>query len=297
MNPDDAKKPEGKVYICPSGVGAADAIREILGMPGSATDGAINPGDRPRPPQPPAPNADAIPSKLKERHQYVLWKYVLRNRIWTKIPYQTRYPLLGAKADDPSTWAPFKETYVVYFRGGFDGIGYEFSADDPYFGVDFDNCLRDGKLLEWVIPFVDSLKGAYGEISPSGNGIKFYATGKLPGESGTRRSGMGPDGIGAIELYDHGRYFAMTGDVYGGEAGDVCADRQASAEWLYNLAKEGSKAKQGSKAKAKAKPKAKAASNGHASADADIWSIDVEHVRRGSELTDDELLERTRPRV
>jgi primase-polymerase (primpol)-like protein len=59
------------------------------------------------------------------------------------------------------------------------------------------------------------LEGTYGEISPSGQGVKFIAKGKLPGKSGTRRSGIGPDGTGALEVYDHGRFFTITGDVFG----------------------------------------------------------------------------------
>ena len=171
----------------------------------------------------------------------MLWRYDLRDGEWSKIPYDAKRPKSKAKADDPSTWATFDEAWNQYNRGGWDGIGYEFASDDPYFGVDVDKCLDQGQLLEWAAPIVETLQPTYGEISPSGTGIKFIARGKLPSEKGTRRPGMGPFGTGALELYDHGRYFALTGDVFGAQS--EIADLQGPADALYALAKERSKVK------------------------------------------------------
>jgi putative DNA primase/helicase len=146
-----------------------------------------------------------------------VWRYVLRKDKWTKAPYQPRHPDCGAKADVPSTWATIEEAWTAYLRGEFDGIGYEFARDDPYFGVDVDHCLKDGQVLPWAAPILDMLRGTYGDISPSGNGVKFIGKGKLPADTGTNAKGFGPDGTGGLEMYDHGRFFTLTGNVFGAE--------------------------------------------------------------------------------
>src|SRR5262245_40083092 len=117
-------------------------------------------GPVPRPDQPipaatakpsaPPPKVGAIPAELKERPQWVVWRYEQRGQDWTKVPYNPRRPRCKAKAGDPSTWGTFAEAWAAYVAGGFNGIGFEFSADDPYFGVDVDKCLQSGVLLSWA---------------------------------------------------------------------------------------------------------------------------------------------------
>lgn len=175
----------------------------------------------PRPPCPPRPRVESIPAELRALPQWVLWRYIFRDGKWTKLPFQPGNPARAAKANIPSSWGSIElalrvlDTPCDPAEIAFDGIGFEFSKDDPYFGVDVDNCLKDGEVLSWAQPILEMLEGTYGEISPSGNGVKFIAKGKLPGESGTRRSGLGPDGKGALEVYDHGRFFTITGNVFG----------------------------------------------------------------------------------
>jgi hypothetical protein len=190
-----------------------------------------------RPDRPPPPRIAAIPADLKERPQLVVWRYEFRNRRWTKVPYQPKHPERKARANVPETWGTFEEAWAAYRSGDFDGIGYEFTADDPYFGMDLDHCLGpDGEVLEWARPLLASIEGTYGEISPSGTGIKFFARGKLPGDEGKNRRGLGPDRTGAIELYDHGKFFTLTGNTWDDSAAIV--DKQAAADALYAFAKE-----------------------------------------------------------
>jgi hypothetical protein len=189
-----------------------------------------------RPAKPAAPKVASIPDELKLRDQWVVWKYELRGRNYTKIPYQPQNPGAKAKADIPSTWSPFALAWQVYQQGGFDGIGYEFSAHDPHFGLDVDDCLDGGGVVQaWALSHVHEMSASYGEISPSGKGLKFIARGKLPSPKGTRKEALGPSGTGALELYDHGRYFALTGDVFAGST--TIADLPAAAVSLYRFAK------------------------------------------------------------
>jgi hypothetical protein len=192
-------------------------------------------GPSTRPTKPDEPNVDIIPEELKARRQWVVWRYEIRDERWTKIPYQPAHPKWKAKADDPTTWSTFDAAWQAYLNGGFDGVGYEFSTDDPYFGVDFDNCLSGGEVAPWVLPYVEMTQPTYGEVSPSGKGIKFVGRGKLPEDTGTRKKGFGPDGEGAIELYDHGRFFALTGNVFGDSSAIV--ELPEAAATLYRVVK------------------------------------------------------------
>jgi putative DNA primase/helicase len=84
-----------------------------------------------------------------------------------------------------------------------DGVGYVFSAEDPYTGIDLDKC-RDpetGAIADWAQEIITALR-SYPEISPSGTGVHIIVREALPSHS--RRKGH-------IELYDGGRYFTMTG--------------------------------------------------------------------------------------
>jgi putative DNA primase/helicase len=162
----------------------------------------------------------AIPSEMKALPQWVVWRYQTRKGKPSKPPYQSRDPKKPAKPDDPSTWSSYSEAVKAYSTPGhkLDGIGFMFGPGDPFAGVDFDNCLDDaGKALPWAQPYLDRLIG-YAEVSPSGRGVKVFCRGSVPGGIGRKKEGLGPDGTGAIEIYDRGRYFTVTGREFEGRS-------------------------------------------------------------------------------
>jgi putative DNA primase/helicase len=156
------------------------------------------------------PILDNIPEELKALDQWVVWRYEER----TKVPYQPGNPDRRAKTNDPSTWSALALAHNVFSSGEWAGIGFVFSPDDPYCGIDFDGCLIDGKLADWAWEWIAELlcAGAYREISPSGKGIKFFCCAKLYGKGGKRP--IGEDDHTGIEVYDRGRFFAVTGDIW-----------------------------------------------------------------------------------
>lgn len=161
--------------------------------------------------------AENIPTALRTRTQWVLWRYELRGERWTKVPYRAAEPWREASSTDSATWAAFPIALSNVSRAH--GIGFVFSGADSFIGVDFDHCLTDSMSLElWAFDWVVRLRPCYVEVSPSGWGLKAFVSGKpLPpkGKSaGRKRGGLGPEGHGAIELYDRGRYFTVTGDVW-----------------------------------------------------------------------------------
>jgi primase-polymerase (primpol)-like protein len=210
------------------------------------------------PPRPARPRLipEFIPVELKNLKQWVVWRYEWRENKtskskWTKSPYRGYATGKHASSTNSKTWDVFRSAWekwelpCINPPDEVDGIGFVFSATDPYFGVDLDHCLTDGgEVLEWALPLVESLRGTYGEISPSGTGIKFWGRGSIA--ESAKREGLGPDGTGAIEIYDRGRYFTMTGNRWGDSPEIV--ELQEVAEELYAFAK----ARPGRKPKARA---------------------------------------------
>ncbi len=112
-----------------------------------------------------------------------------------------------ASSTDPATWATYEQATEACRRHKHDGIGFVFSADDPYTGVDLDKC-RDpetGELAPWAAEIVAMFPGAYAEASPSGTGVHIICRGIAPHNGSQLYCG------GKVEMYDRERYFTVTG--------------------------------------------------------------------------------------
>lgn len=132
-----------------------------------------------------------IPDEMKARPQWVAWSLVQRPGKPTKLPINPKNGQL-AKTDDPSTWGTFDQ--AVRTGKQLSGIGYVFSKDDPYCGIDLDGHI-DHDLIKWL--------GSYAERSQSGNGAHIIVKAQIEDGRKTDR----------FEIYDRLRYFVMTGDV------------------------------------------------------------------------------------
>jgi len=171
---------------------------------------------------------EALPEILRERPQWIVWRVEMRpngrgNLKATKVPYDPN-SRRHASSTDPTTWAPFDVAVQAFDDGGFSGIGFVFTADDPYTGIDLDNC-RDpetGNVEQWAWDIIMRL-GSYTEVSPSGTGLHMIGKATLP--IGGRRKGN-------IEMYDEGRFFCMTGEHAKGTP-ETIEIRQAEVEALH----------------------------------------------------------------
>ena len=178
-----------------------------------------------RPPQP-----ENIPPELAARPQWVVWKLETpagRDK-QTKVPYDAR---TGGKAasTDSATWATLNDALKAYASGRYSGIGFVFSADDPYAGTDLDGC-RDpatGAIEPWAQAVLDRLN-SYAEVSPSGTGVKIIVVAQHPGEGFKKDLKNGR----AYEMYDAARYFTVTGDILPGSPRSV-AERNGEFQALH----------------------------------------------------------------
>ena len=178
--------------------------------------------------QSPTPTRDpylAVPAELKARKQWVLWREETRNGKPTKIPYQVSGQ--NAKSTDPRTWTDYQTAIKHSSRS--DGIGFVFSPDDKFYGIDLDNCLDDGgKVKSWAQQIVERLKTvSYGEVSPSGRGIKFWTNATFHATEAKHKVYINARAGEAIEAYDRGRYFTVTGKGKGN-----ISDGQEVVDWI-----------------------------------------------------------------
>lgn len=155
---------------------------------------------------------DNIPTALRDLRQWVLWRYDSRGDKPTKVPYQPNGE--HAKSSDPATWCDFGFAKMAMKPG--DGLGFVFAKDGGFVGVDLDGC-RDpesGVIANWAKEIILTLD-TYAEVSPSQAGIKLFVRGKSPLPSGKKISLPHLDAMSdktpAVEMYDFGRYFAVTG--------------------------------------------------------------------------------------
>lgn len=136
-------------------------------------------------------NINNIPQELKEVDNWVCFGL-------DKTP-KNAFTGGNAQSNNPSTWASFEDALAGCEKFGLQGLGFMFG--NGYFGVDLDHILDN---TDFVDEFVETLE-SYTEISRSGNGIHIICKGKLP--QGRKRKGN-------VEMYDSGRFFCLTGNLY-----------------------------------------------------------------------------------
>ena len=142
-----------------------------------------------------------IPDDMKQYPQFVAWRYEgRRGDKLAKVPHSPRTGQ-PSSVSDSSTWATFDE--AVKAAPKYDGIGFVFSNDDPFSGIDLDDTSNDILAIERQKKLFEEVD-SYSEISPSGKGLHIIAKGRVP--SGRRQ--------GTIEVYSSNRYFTMTGNVF-----------------------------------------------------------------------------------
>ncbi|PGE86640.1 DNA primase [Bacillus pseudomycoides] len=151
-------------------------------------------------------NFNEIPAELKALPQWILWRFETRNNKPTKVPCQVDGEM--AQANNRSTWSTFATAVKFYLEGDYDGIGFVFSRQDNYIGIDIDKCVVDEKTNAFATEIIDTLD-SYTEFSPSGKGIHIIIKGNLPQSvlgTGRKNTKHG------LEIYSYGRFFTFTGN-------------------------------------------------------------------------------------
>lgn len=173
-------------------------------------------------------NVSAIPDELRGLRQWIVWTQP------DKVPFcpRTGEP---AKSTDPATWGSLDDALAAMAFGDarYAGVGFVFTDDDPYCGIDLDDCLdSNGVPYPSALRLVTAL-ASYTEVSPSGRGLKVIVKGKKPGVRCKRPNLKWAEGaIGQVEMYDTERYFTITGAVIPDAPVEI-ASRQAEVDQVY----------------------------------------------------------------
>lgn len=161
-----------------------------------------------------------IPDAFKAYPQFINWALIDKGgKKPDKVPID---PLTGNFVDpiNPANWRTADEAMEGVALGF--GLGFVFSADDPFFFLDIDNCHDGSHWNELANSLCNTFSGSYVEISQSGAGLHIFGTGVYP-EHSCRNIDV------SLEFYTKDRFVALTGT---GATGDASHCPQASIEWL-----------------------------------------------------------------
>ena len=164
-----------------------------------------------------------IPEELRSRGQWICFMFEERNGMQNKIP---KNPTNGknASVSDPGSWASFQIAYERYKSGKYNGIGFVFTQNDPFCGIDLDSCRNPD--TEEINPKAENIirkLNSYSEISPSGTGVHVIVKSTMPGKRNRKDE---------FEIYDTGRWFTFTGNIINGSPANV-ENRQDEVEEVY----------------------------------------------------------------
>lgn len=166
------------------------------------------------------PSLDRVPEELRPLKQWLVWKYQESDKGKpTKVPYSPKdLGKCSPTAKDRGRWSTAEKAITAAEKNGFDGIGFVFTPDDQYVGIDFDAAIdqENEKLMPWAGEILKETP-SYIEFSVSGTGLHVLCEGKTsrPGAKANvpdapEIQGKGPQ----VEIYSENRYFVFTGDAY-----------------------------------------------------------------------------------
>ena len=167
------------------------------------------------------------PQELIERKQWVNWRLIPDKDGGKdkKVPFN---PITGkgAASNNPNTWTDYATAVDALERYGFSGLGFMFTKDGGLVGVDIDHCYDpETKSFNDTARDIMARQPTYMEFSPSGTGVHLFFKGKMPG-TGNKNAKTG------VEMYEHTRYFTMTGKKLDG-ATDTIAEDNGALQWIH----------------------------------------------------------------
>lgn len=156
---------------------------------------------------------DQIPQELRDLKQWGLFKlkWVPERKRNTKIPFSA-IDGDNAKSNDPNTWTTFNHAIEELKLNSKDFDGLSFFFANGYAGIDVDHVesdimrYRQGDYEDNIVSEFMNVTRSYTEVSQSGTGIHIIFKGEIPGARRRKNN---------IEMYDEGRFFALTGKSLG----------------------------------------------------------------------------------
>ena len=135
---------------------------------------------------------------LAAYRQWITWQSVPQpdGQKPKKIPCDWRTGYVGADAHDPSIWTDY-DTAALHGP-----VGFVFTAADPFWFLDIDNCAVDGQWSPLALDLCTQFAGAAIEVSVSGTGLHIIGVGNAPKHK-KRNEALG------LEFYTEARFMAL----------------------------------------------------------------------------------------
>ncbi|MFZ2957684.1 MAG: hypothetical protein WA705_12410 [Candidatus Ozemobacteraceae bacterium] len=156
----------------------------------------------------------SIPKELQNFPQWHVYKLIDRgNGKKGKPPVS---PVTGNPIfwNNPKTFLTFDQALSALKENkprNLAGLGFVFTGEEPFSGIDIDSCLTGSGVVPGVLPILERFKTTYTEVSPSGKGLRIIGRGKLPeGDAGGKR--------GNFEAYSAKRFLTITGNTFEGRS-------------------------------------------------------------------------------
>ena len=134
-----------------------------------------------------------------------------------KFPVNPR-TLEVTTAHDPANWVDHGTAVAALTMcDDSHGVAFIFTSNDPFFFIDIDNCMVDGKWTQLASELCTQYQGCAIEVSQSGTGLHIMGSyqGATP-EHGCKNIPLG------LELYTEKRFIALTGTNISGDIRTDC---------------------------------------------------------------------------
>lgn len=152
---------------------------------------------------------------LTQYRQFIVYRLSPRGTSgkMDKLPINPRTRAV-ASAHDSAIWLSADEAITHAARLGADhGVGFVFTAADPFVFADLDGCLQaDSTWSPVAVELCTRLSGAAVEVSQSGRGLHIIGSAIAVPPHGCKNLAHG------LELYHEGRFVALTGTHAAGNA-------------------------------------------------------------------------------
>ncbi|MBD8032929.1 phage/plasmid primase, P4 family [Solibacillus merdavium] len=175
-----------------------------------------------------------LPDQMTALKQWVCYKAIPRNGKITKVPVNP-HNATPIDCNNERNWLTFNDAVsAVAINEAISGIGFVFTENDNFVGIDIDGCVDENGNLSSVAEDIVNLfsEKAYIEFSPSGKGLHIITLGNKCGTS-SKNATLG------LEMYDRKRYFTVTGDaLFNSATLEDCSDEIETIYHKYFVKKE-----------------------------------------------------------
>ena len=190
----------------------------------------------------------AVPKFLESKKQWIGWRLGQEPKLVDgKLKFDKKPVCIntgsGVGYTRSENQVSYDEALAAVGRLKLSGVGFVVMPDDELSGVDLDGCVdvTTGEIALWAQKKALDFKESYAEFSPSGEGIRLWALGKVAKPMPPNKSG--------VEIYASGRFLTFTGRHVPGAPWDIKPAPKTiaalTAHWKEGEAKKSSASQSG----------------------------------------------------